>query len=119
MFQLLDNLISNAIKFTPEGGRVDVRLAANDGLVRVEVADTGIGISPAEQARLFERFFRASSATERHIPGTGLGLYIANAIVDAHGGRIDVRSAPGEGTTFVVELPVATPARKPPAELVG
>jgi signal transduction histidine kinase len=119
MFQLLDNLISNAIKFTPAGGHVDVRLAAHDARVRLEVADTGIGISAAEQARLFERFFRASSATERHIPGTGLGLYIASAIVDAHGGEIDVQSEPGAGTTFVVELPVASPAHKPSAELVG
>jgi signal transduction histidine kinase len=119
MFQLLDNLISNAIKFTPEGGHVDVRLAANGQCVRLEVADTGIGISPAEHARLFQRFFRASTATERHIPGTGLGLYIANAIVDAHGGQIGVESEPGAGTTFAVELPVASPARTPPAELVG
>jgi signal transduction histidine kinase len=119
MFQLLDNLISNAVKFTPEGGQVDVRLAANGTRVRLEVADTGIGISPGEQARLFERFFRTSTATERHISGTGLGLYIANAIVDAHGGQIGVESEPGAGTTFAVELPAAAPAGTPPAELVG
>jgi signal transduction histidine kinase len=119
MFQLLDNLISNAIKFTPEGGQVDVRLSPDGPNVRLEVADTGIGISAAEQARLFERFYRASTATERHIPGTGLGLYIAHAIVGAHDGRIEVQSEPGAGTTFLVELPVAAPARKPPAELVG
>jgi signal transduction histidine kinase len=119
MFQLLDNLISNAIKFTPEGGQVDVRLSPDGPNVRLEVADTGIGISAAEQARLFERFYRASTATERHIPGTGLGLYIAHAIVGAHDGRIEVQSEPGAGTTFLVELPVASPARKPPAELVG
>jgi signal transduction histidine kinase len=119
MYQLLDNLISNAIKFTPEGGHVDVRLTSKGARVRLEVADTGIGISPAEQARLFERFFRASTATERQIPGTGLGLYIANAIVEAHGGEIDVESEPGSGTAFVVELPVAAGARTPPAELVG
>jgi signal transduction histidine kinase len=119
MYQLLDNLISNAIKFTPEGGHVEVRLAARGARVRLEVADTGIGISPAEQAHLFERFFRASTATEHQIPGTGLGLYIANAIVDAHGGEIDVESEQGAGTTFVVELPVAAGARTPPAELVG
>src|SRR6266540_6707248 len=105
MFQLLDNLISNAIKFTPEGGRVDVRLLQRGPNVRIEVVDTGIGISPEEQGRLFERFFRATTATERHIPGTGLGLYIACAIAEAHGGGIDVESEPGRGTTFCVELP--------------
>jgi signal transduction histidine kinase len=111
MFQLLDNLISNAIKFTPEGGRVEVRLLQRDSRVRLEVSDTGIGIAEDELGRLFERFFRASTATERHIPGTGLGLYIAGAIVEAHGGEIDVQSAPGEGTTFCVELPaVVAPA---------
>jgi signal transduction histidine kinase len=119
MFQLLDNLISNAIKFTPEGGRVDVRLLAKGARVRIEVCDTGIGIAPAEQVRLFERFFRASTATERHIPGTGLGLYIASAIVDAHGGEIDVQSEPGTGTTFAVELPVVSKAEAPSAELVS
>jgi signal transduction histidine kinase len=119
MFQLLDNLISNAIKFTPEGGSVEVRLVAKGSRVRIEVCDTGIGIAPAEQTRLFERFFRASTATERHIPGTGLGLYIASAIVDAHGGEIDVQSEPGTGTTFAVELPVVSPAETPSAELVG
>ena len=69
------------------------------------MSDTGIGIPDAERERLFERFFRAQSALEQQIQGTGLGLYISKAIVDAHGGRIGVDSAPGEGTTFVVELP--------------
>jgi signal transduction histidine kinase len=118
MFQLLDNLITNAIKFTPEGGRVEVRLLQRDSRLRLEVSDTGIGIAREELGRLFERFFRASTATERHIPGTGLGLYIAGAIVAAHGGEIDVESAPGEGTRFCVELPlVEAPAGK--RELVG
>ena len=74
-------------------------------MIRIEVSDTGIGIPDAERERLFERFFRAQSALEQQIQGTGLGLYISKAIVDAHGGRIGVDSAPGEGTTFVVELP--------------
>jgi signal transduction histidine kinase len=118
MFQLLDNLISNAIKFTPEGGRVEVRLVQRDSRLRLEVADTGIGIAEGELGRLFERFFRATTATERHIPGTGLGLYIAGAIVGAHGGEIDVESTPGEGTTFCVELPLVVAATEEP-ELVG
>jgi len=103
--QLIDNLVSNAIKFTPRDGRVGVRLTARDTMIRIEVSDTGIGIPDAERERLFERFFRAQSALEQQIQGTGLGLYISKAIVDAHGGRIGVDSAPGEGTTFVVELP--------------
>jgi signal transduction histidine kinase len=105
MFQLMDNLVSNALKFTPAGGEVRVSLAPVNGVVRLEISDTGIGIAPAEQERLFERFFRASTASERQIPGTGLGLYIARAIVEAHGGSIAVRSQPGEGTSFCVDLP--------------
>jgi signal transduction histidine kinase len=103
--QLLDNLVSNAIKFTPGGGRVDVHLSLRDGLVRFEISDTGIGIAELERERLFERFFRSQTALDRQIQGTGLGLYISKAIVEAHGGRIGVHSEPGEGTTFVVELP--------------
>jgi signal transduction histidine kinase len=103
--QLLDNLVSNAIKFTPAGGRVTVRLTAGDGLARIEVSDTGIGIPDDEREKLFERFFRSQTALERQIQGTGLGLYISKAIVDAHGGRIGVLSREEEGTTFVVDLP--------------
>lgn len=105
--QLLDNLVSNAIKFTPTSGRVDVRLSTRGETIRIEVSDTGIGIAESEREQLFQRFFRAQSALERQIQGTGLGLYISNAIVDAHGGRIGVDSTPGAGTTFVVDLPVA------------
>ena len=104
--QVLDNLVSNAIKFTPGGGRVSVALSTQNGFVCIEVSDTGIGISGAERERLFERFFRSQSVLEAQIQGTGLGLYISKAIVEAHGGRIGVESEPGVGTTFVVELPV-------------
>jgi signal transduction histidine kinase len=103
--QLLDNLVSNAIKFTPRGGKVDISLTARDGKAVLEVSDTGIGISEEERTHLFERFFRTQVVLDRQIPGTGLGLYISKAIVDAHGGQIAVRSVEGRGTTFVVELP--------------
>ena len=109
--QVLDNLVSNALKFTPEGGSVCVRMATRDDEAVVEVEDTGIGISPEEQDQLFERFFRSSEATERAIPGTGLGLTIAKAIVERHGGSIEVESAPGEGTTVRVRLPVRSEKR--------
>ena len=95
--QLLDNLVSNAIKFTPGGGRVSVHLSPRDGLVRFEISDTGIGIPEDERERLFERFFRSQTALERQIQGTGLGLYISKAIVEAHGGRIGVAERAGRG----------------------
>jgi signal transduction histidine kinase/CHASE3 domain sensor protein len=104
--QLVANLISNAIKFTPEGGVVTVRAVVAGERAAIEVADTGIGIPMAEQARIFERFFRSSTATEQAIPGTGLGLVITKAIAEAHGGSISVRSEPGAGTCFRVELPL-------------
>jgi signal transduction histidine kinase len=105
--QVVDNLISNAVKFTPFGGRVEVRSAREGDLAVLEVADTGIGISPEDQDRLFQRFFRTDEATKRAIQGTGLGLSIAQAIVEAHYGTISVTSVPGAGTTFRVELPLA------------
>jgi signal transduction histidine kinase len=104
--QVLDNLVSNSLKFTPEGGRVVVRTSDIDEHVVLEVQDSGIGIPTAEQPRLFERFFRAAAATEQAIPGTGLGLAIVKAIVEAHGGHILVHSEENVGTTFRVELPL-------------
>jgi signal transduction histidine kinase len=105
IFQLLDNLVSNAIKFTPEGGEIDIRTRRTaDGAV-LEVSDNGIGLTPGELERVFERFFRSTRAVDSQIPGTGLGLFIAKAIAEAHGGRISVSSREGEGTTFRIELP--------------
>jgi signal transduction histidine kinase len=104
--QVLDNLVSNALKFTQPGGRVDVRLGAVDGTAVVEVEDTGLGLSDGDREQLFQRFFRSSEAARNAIPGTGLGLAIAKAIVERHGGRIELDSAPGVGTTVRVELPL-------------
>jgi PAS domain S-box-containing protein len=103
--QLLDNLISNAVKFTPSGGHVEVLVNASSESAVIEVRDTGVGIAACDQEQLFERFFRTQSATDLAIAGTGLGLSIAKAIVDAHGGSIDVESTEHHGTTFRVELP--------------
>jgi signal transduction histidine kinase len=103
--QVLDNLVSNALKFTPTGGSVMVSASNGDGKVRLGVTDTGIGIPHEEMGQLFSRFYRASTATRRAIPGTGLGLVIARAIVDAHGGTISLESQEGEGTRVSVTLP--------------
>jgi signal transduction histidine kinase len=103
--QLVSNLISNAIKFTPPGGTVTCRTFVDGDDVAIQVEDTGIGIPKLEQDRLFQRFFRSSTATQQAIPGTGLGLVISKAIAEAHRGRIDVRSEAGEGTCFTVRLP--------------
>jgi len=105
--QVLDNLVSNALKFTPAGGRVQVRLSTADGVALIEVEDTGVGLAENEQEQLFERFFRSSRAFESAIPGTGLGLAIAKTIVERHGGRIGLESTVDVGTTVRVELPLS------------
>jgi signal transduction histidine kinase len=107
MFQLLDNLVSNAIKFTPDGGTVEIRVHA-DGRALLEVCDTGIGFSESEASRVFERFYRTEAAVHRQVPGTGLGLFIAHAITAAHNGSISAHPREGGGAVFRVELPLAT-----------
>jgi signal transduction histidine kinase len=104
--QVIDNLLTNALKFTPSGGRVEVLGSKRDNIVRLEVRDTGMGISAEDQQHLFERFFRTSEAQTEAIQGTGLGLSIVVAIVEAHGGSVEVESDLGVGTTFTVVLPV-------------
>jgi signal transduction histidine kinase len=106
--QLLSNLVSNAVKFTPEGGQVRVRVGEQDGACVVEVTDSGIGIPPEERAHLFERFYRASTATGT--AGSGLGLAISKAIAEAHGGTIRIADSGGTGTRFVLEIPLHVPA---------
>ncbi len=103
--QLVDNLVSNAIKFTPAGGRVEVNVRNGAGSVTIEISDSGMGISAHEQERLFQRFYRTASATSQAIPGTGLGLAISKAIVDAHEGTIKLESGKGNGTTFRITIP--------------
>jgi signal transduction histidine kinase len=107
---LLDNLVSNALKFTPDGGSVEVRLARRNGSALLQVADTGMGISDEEQRHLFQRFFRTAEATRNAIQGTGLGLAITKAIAEGHGGTVSVESVEGRGTTFTVELPLDAPS---------
>jgi signal transduction histidine kinase len=104
--QVLDNLVSNALKFTPDGGSVTLSASNGGDRVRMEVADTGIGIPRDEVGQLFSRFYRASTATRRAIPGTGLGLVIARAIVERHGGTISLESSENEGTRVSVTLPL-------------
>lgn len=104
--QVLDNLISNAIKYSPNGGTVTVRAWKQSDAALLEVQDTGIGMSPNETSLVFGKFFRTAAARESSIPGVGLGLSITKAIVDSHGGSIRCTSQPGSGTTFTVTLPL-------------
>lgn len=103
--QVVDNLVSNGVKYTEPGGSVTVTARLSAGAVELVVADTGIGIAAAEVPQVFTRFFRGGEALRKHIPGTGLGLEVVSSIVTAHGGTIDVDSEPGRGTTFTVTLP--------------
>ena len=105
--RVLTNLLSNAVKYTPAGGRIDIEAAVSDGAVSVRIRDTGIGIPPDEQAHLFTRFFRASTARATSISGNGLGLAIVKSIVERHSGAIAVSSVPGRGSAFTVTLPLS------------
>jgi two-component system, sensor histidine kinase and response regulator len=116
--QLLASLLSNAVKFTGPGGRVEVTTGVADGQAVLTVADTGIGIPAADLERIFERFYRTAAATRQVIPGTGLGLAVASAIADAHNGAITVESTEGQGSTFTVRLPLRT-VPTAPAEPAG
>jgi signal transduction histidine kinase len=105
--QVVDNLVSNAIKFSPRGGQVTVATGDGDAHAYVEVRDSGMGIALEDREQIFERFFRTREATAHAVKGVGLGLAIAKSIVDAHGGTISVQSDVGVGTSFRVELPRA------------
>jgi signal transduction histidine kinase len=109
---VLTHLLSNAFKFGT-GKPVDVRVEARDGKALLTVRDQGIGISEADQQRIFQRFERA--VPETHYGGFGVGLWIVRRVVEAHGGHIEVTSRPGEGSTFVVSLPLEAPCPTPPS----
>ena len=105
--RVFDNLLSNALKFTPPGGSITLRSWTQGRELLIEVTDTGSGIAPEEMQRIFERFYRAKADSAQHHKGkgTGLGLALVKEIVEAHRGKITVRSKPGEGTTFQIRLP--------------
>jgi len=106
--QLLLNLTDNAIKYTPKGGQVHLAMDRSDGWVRLAVTDTGVGIPAEDMPHIFDRFYRVDKARSREKGGTGLGLAIAQWLAQVHGGRIEVRSEIGKGSTFTVWLPEAT-----------
>ncbi len=115
--QVMENLVSNAIKYTPAGGTVNVRFRLTEsGNVRIVVEDTGIGIPAGEQEKLFREFFRASNAKRESPTGTGLGLALVKRAVERHGGRIQLHSVEGRGTTVVVDLPTDPPATQQPVK---
>ena len=108
--EVLQNLLDNAVQYTPEGGRITVRARVAESAIEITVSDTGIGIPQADQERIFERFYRVDAARSREVGGTGLGLSIAKHIVEAHGGRIRVESIVGAGSHFHFTVPLATTA---------
>jgi signal transduction histidine kinase len=126
VIQILTNLISNASKYTPEGGGITVTVRRAGDFASIDVRDTGVGLSAEQQAQLFTRFFRAHHPGSDHAGGTGLGLVITRSLVELHGGHVTVSSVPGHGSTFSFSLPVvpATPqaaaaAENPPAPAQG
>jgi signal transduction histidine kinase len=106
----LHNLIGNALKYTPEGGKVEIRVEANEQELRVDVVDTGIGVAPEESELIFERFYRAKDTRVAGITGTGLGLALARDVVRLHGGDINVQSQLNHGSTFTLTLPTMAAA---------
>jgi signal transduction histidine kinase len=103
--QVLVNLVENAMKYSVEGGQVDVRLYDDPGRIRIEVTDQGLGIPPAEHERIFEKFYRLDAAMSRGVGGSGLGLFISREIITQMGGALSVHSVEGVGSTFTVSLP--------------
>jgi len=106
--QAVLNLLANALKYSGESREIDLRLRTQDGQAVIQVTDRGVGIAPEEQVRIFEKFYRTPTPENQHVPGTGLGLALVAHIATAHGGRVEVRSAPGEGSTFSIHLPLGT-----------
>jgi len=104
--QVLDNLLSNAIKYSPDGGPIEVGGMVDDKQVTIYVRDQGVGLTEGDQDRIFERFYRVDDALSRRTQGTGLGLFLAKAIIEAHGGSMRIDSQPGQGSTFYVTLPL-------------
>jgi two-component system sensor histidine kinase VicK len=105
--QVYLNLITNAVKYTPEGGNIEISLHANDSEIISEIKDSGFGIPEKEKERVFDRFFRAANAVSREIKGNGLGLYLTKAVVEISGGKIWFDTAEDRGTTFYFTLPLA------------
>ncbi len=105
---IIGNLMDNALKYTQEGGSIRTRCYQAEGFAAFDIADTGIGISPADQARIFDRFYRTDKARSREMGGTGLGLSVVNELVALMGGKVQVASKLGEGSTFTVYLPIAS-----------
>jgi signal transduction histidine kinase len=105
--RVIDNLCSNAVKYTPAGGRIEVSVGAVDGRGEVRVADTGLGISSQDQVHLFSAFHRSTNPQALTIPGTGLGLAISRTIAELHGGDITVESELGRGSVFTLRIPIA------------
>jgi signal transduction histidine kinase len=110
LYRLLLNIVGNALEYTPKGGSVTIRLTPRDRYALIGVEDTGLGIAPQDQAKIFDRFYRVNPDRSRHTGGSGLGLAIARAIVQAHGGDIQVKSAVGQGSCFTIQLPKAAQA---------
>jgi signal transduction histidine kinase len=108
--QVIQNLLQNAIKYSPAGGRVEVRAARRGAMACISVTDQGIGIPQAALARLFTRFYRAPNVDPQHISGMGVGLYVVKEIVTLHGGEVVVESQEGVGSTFTICLPLASEA---------
>ncbi|MDA2925060.1 HAMP domain-containing histidine kinase, partial [Acidobacteria bacterium AH-259-L09] len=108
MEQAILNLLTNAMKYSGESREIDLRLRRQDGQALIQVTDRGVGIDPKEQARIFDKFYRVSTPENQLVPGTGLGLALVAHIVKAHGGHVEVQSAPGKGSTFSIHLPLET-----------
>jgi signal transduction histidine kinase len=105
MEQIVVNLVSNAVKYSPDGGKICVDIEDPGGCVILRISDQGMGMAPEQMKNLFQKFYRTPDARRSGIKGTGLGLYLIKQLIEAHGGTISVVSAPGQGTAFTVELP--------------